>query len=630
MKYAAWFPTVRKLCIRAAFYGLLLAPAFWFAYELRFMDSADPALTKAFFDARLYQILWVVPFKLLLLYAAGQFHGLMFYFRLPDALRIISALLLAAVFLFFSGQLTSVEGHVIPRSVALIDFNLSVFTICGGRLALRLFRERVLTEISGDREGPAKEPVRVAIMGAGDAGAQLCAELLSKRGLGMRPVAFFDDDADKHGMEIHGIPVIGPAESIPLAKSRGDFAEVIMAIPSAAVRRMREVHTIVSGAGLRMRVVPSLVELASGRVQATDLRPVEIQDLLGRESVALDDTGIASLIAERVVMVTGGGGSIGSEICRQVCRRAPARLIIVEQCEVLLYRVEQELIDAGFGGLVVPIVANVTDTARIDAIFAKYKPEFVLHAAAHKHVPMMESQPGEAVKNNSLGTYTVAEAASRHGAARFTLISTDKAINPTNAMGASKRLAEILLQSLATRPGNTTRFLAVRFGNVLGSSGSVIPLFKKQIAAGGPVTVTHPDMTRYFMTIPEAVGLVLQATTLGEGGEIFVLDMGEPMKIVDLAKQLITLSGLRPGVDIEIRFSGLRPGEKLFEELKHSGEEFAGTKHPRIARFQSSPLPADKLPAFLADVRAIVDIEIRDNAKLAIRGLVPEYTPYLD
>ncbi len=616
-----------RFLLRVAFYGALLALAFWFAYELRFMDARHSGDMGPYRFARIMQLLWVVPFKLLLIYAAGQFHGLLFYFRLPDAARLAGALAVAGGFLFLSGAMTTNADNIVPRSVALIDFNLSLLAVCGGRLALRLARERLLGQHPS--KGGA-EPVSVAIMGAGDAGARLCAEFLSKPVLGIRPVAFFDDDPEKHGLEVHGIPVVGPAEAVASSRSRYGFDELIMAIPSAAVRRIRDVHTIATASGLRMRVIPSLVELASGRVRATDLRPVAIEDLLGRDPVPLDDAGIAALIANRTVLVTGGGGSIGSEICRQVCRRAPARLIIVEQCEVLLYQIEQELLDAGFGGIVTPVVADVTDAPRIDAVFAKYKPEFVLHAAAHKHVPMMEHQPGEAVKNNSLGTYTVADAASRHGAARFTLISTDKAINPTNAMGASKRLAEILLQSLSTRPGNTTRFIAVRFGNVLGSSGSVIPLFRKQIAAGGPVTVTHPDMTRYFMTIPEAVGLVLQATTLGEGGEIFVLDMGEPMKIVDLARQLITLSGLRPDVDIEIKFSGLRPGEKLFEELRHSGESFADTRHPRIFRFISTPLPFSRLPEFLERLSLVVRTEERDKAKLAIRELVPEYSPYLE
>lgn len=616
-----------RFLLRVLFYGVLLSLAFWFAYELRFMDSQHGGDMGRYRVERLTQLFWVVPFKLLLIYAVGQFHGLLFYFRLPDAVRLTGALGLAGVFLFFSGMMTGTEENIIPRSVALIDFNLSLFAVCGGRLALRLLRERLLGQ---HLPKGAPEPVRVAIMGAGDAGAQLCAEFLSKPFLNVRPVAFFDDDKEKHGLEVHGVPVVGGADGIAGARGRYGYDEIIMAIPSAAVRRIREIHAIVSEIGLGMRVVPSLVELASGKVRATDLRPVDIEDLLGRDPVTLDDTGISELIANRTVLVTGGGGSIGSEICRQVCRRSPARLIIVEQCEVLLYQIEQELLGAGYGGIVTPVVADVTDAARIDTIFSKYKPDFVLHAAAHKHVPMMENQPCEAVKNNSLGTHTVADAASRHGVARFTLISTDKAINPTNAMGASKRLAEILLQSLASRPGNTTRFIAVRFGNVLGSSGSVIPLFKKQIAGGGPVTVTHPDMTRYFMTIPEAVGLVLQATTLGEGGEIFVLDMGEPMKIVDLARQLITLSGLRPDVDIEIRFSGLRPGEKLFEELRHSGESFADTMHPRIFRFISKPLPFSELAAFLRRLDGIARIDERDKAKLAIRELVPEYSPYLE
>ncbi len=616
-----------RFSIRAGFYGALLALAFWFAYDLRLMDSIDGESAQKLRSGRLMQLLWVIPFKLLLIYAVGQFHGLLFYFRLPDAIRIVGALGVAGVFLFFSGKMTDLHENIVPRSVALIDFNLAALALCGGRLVLRLSRERLLSQEQG---GQHVEPVRVAIMGAGDAGAQLCAELISKPVLGLKPVVFFDDDARKHGMEIHGVPVVGAPDTIPSARKLHAFSEIFMAIPSVAVRRIRDMHTLATSEGLKMRVVPSLSELASGRVRAVDLRPVEIEDLLGRDPVKLDDTGIVGLIANRTVLVTGGGGSIGSEICRQVCRRAPARLIIVEQCEVLLYQIEQELLGAGFAGIVTPVVANVTDAVRIDAVMGKYKPEFVLHAAAHKHVPMMEHQPGEAVKNNSIGTYTVAEAASRHGVARFTLISTDKAINPTNAMGASKRLAEILLQSLAHSPGNTTKFIAVRFGNVLGSSGSVIPLFKKQIAAGGPVTVTHPDMTRYFMTIPEAVGLVLQATTLGEGGEIFVLDMGEPMKIVDLAKQLIILSGLSPGVDIEIKFAGLRPGEKLFEELQHAGESFTETKHQRIFRFISTPLPTDELPGFLQKVTLITRIEAREKAKLAIRDLVPEYVPYMD
>lgn len=615
-----------RYLLRVAFYGSLLAFSLWFAFELRMMDAPDEtdALLR---KTRVAYIWWVVPFKLMLLYVAGQFHGVLFYFRMPDAVRIVTALGLGSVFILFSAHWSDDPVHRIPRSIALIDLNFALLTVCGGRLALRYARERLLRDESGST---GREPVRIAIMGAGDAGAQLCAELLAKPVLGLRPVAFYDDARDKHGMEIHGIPVRGDAAALIADAKLIGFTEVALAMPSAAVRRTREIHDQVTHAGLGMRLVPSLTELASGRIQATDLRPVQIEDLLGRDSVKLDDAGIAAMIADRVVMVTGGGGSIGSEICRQVCRRSPSRLIIVEQCEVLIYQIEQELITAGFGGIVTAVVADVTDAARIESVFSKYKPAIVLHAAAHKHVPLMEQQPSEAVKNNSLGTLCVVEAASRHGAERFTLISTDKAINPTNAMGASKRLAEIGLQSYSRRPGNTTKFMAVRFGNVLGSSGSVIPLFRKQIAAGGPVTVTHPDMTRYFMTIPEAVGLVLQATTLGEGGEIFVLDMGEPMKIVDLATELITLSGLRPGIDIEIKYTGLRPGEKLFEELKHTGEEYAETKHPRIARFKCEPLPYGQLDGFVARLRDITGIVERDRAKRAMHDLVPEYSPYLD
>jgi FlaA1/EpsC-like NDP-sugar epimerase len=335
------------------------------------------------------------------------------------------------------------------------------------------------------------------------------------------------------------------------------------------------------------------------------------------------------MVGGRTVLVTGAGGSIGQEICRQVALRGPARLIMVDQCEALLYQAEQDLIALGAGAVITPLVADVTDEARMREIFAATRPSLVLHAAAHKHVPMMEPQPGEALKNNTLGTALVAALASEHQVERFVLISTDKAINPTNVMGASKRLAEMVVQSMQGRPGNVTRFVAVRFGNVLGSSGSVIPLFRKQIAAGGPVTVTHPDVKRYFMTIPEAVGLVLQSATQGEGGDILVLEMGQPMKIVDVARQLIELSGFRPDVDIEVKFVGLRPGEKLVEELQHHGEQYRTTAHARIFRFVAQGSRYEGLAGLLADVRALVPQE-KAACKQGLKRLVPEYVPYVE
>jgi FlaA1/EpsC-like NDP-sugar epimerase len=404
---------------------------------------------------------------------------------------------------------------------------------------------------------------------------------------------------------------------------------VILALPTNSAKRIREISAIASRRGLRVRVIPSMSDLAGGRVRATDLRPVSVEDLLGRQPAQLDDAAIDTLIAGRTVLVTGAGGSIGQEICRQVAARNPGRLLLLDQCEVLLYQTEQALVAAGAGALITPLVGDVTDEARLREVFTRFCPELVLHAAAHKHVPLMESQPGEALKNNVLGTALLARLASEHGVEQFVLISSDKAVNPTNVMGASKRLSELVIQGLQARPANRTRFVAVRFGNVLASSGSVIPLFRQQIAEGGPVTVTHPDVKRYFMTIPEAVGLVLQSATQGEGGDILVLEMGEPLRIVDLARQLIELSGFRPDVDIEIKIVGLRPGEKLVEELHLEGEHYRPTTHPRIRRFVGARPDHAALDRLLADVRALLPLE-RAACKQGLRALVPEYVPYVD
>jgi len=347
-------------------------------------------------------------------------------------------------------------------------------------------------------------------------------------------------------------------------------------MPSATARRVAEIVETLQRLQIKFSTVPSIYELTTGQAKVSQLRSVDIHDLLGREQVRLATDDIQHLLRERVVMVTGAGGSIGSELCRQIAGFSPRRLLLVEQSEVQLFQIEQDLIHSGCGKVIVPLVANILDQPRLDSIFQHHHPEVIFHAAAHKHVPMMETQPGEAVKNNALGTLRLAETCAKHPTDRFVLISSDKAINPTSVMGATKRLAEMCVQSLDVSQPGATRFMAVRFGNVLGSSGSVVPIFSKQIAAGGPVKVTHPEVTRYFMTIPEAVGLVLQSAAQGSGGEIFTLDMGKPVKILDLARQLIELSGFTPDQDIRIEFTGLRPGEKLFEARVgcQSGDEF--------------------------------------------------------
>ena len=614
-------------------YGSLAAGSLWFAYELRFTGAnvvgAEPAKVEAFLQTqRPAALLWVVPLKFLLLGLAGQFRGVFYYFRLHDALRMAGALATATLLMLLlpevAGSVAATAPFSLPRGVTLVDFNLSLLLFVGFRVSIRALRER----FSG-QEAPAGVIERLVVVGAGRSGEQLVAELRSRRGHGLEPVCFVDDDLAKHGLSIHGLPVAGSPEAIPQLVDKFGVTEVILALPTNSAKRIREISAIASRRGLRVRVIPSMSDLAGGRVRATDLRPVSVEDLLGRQPAQLDDAAIDTLIAGRTVLVTGAGGSIGQEICRQVAARNPGRLLLLDQCEVLLYQTEQALVAAGAGALITPLVGDVTDEARLREVFTRFCPELVLHAAAHKHVPLMESQPGEALKNNVLGTALLARLASEHGVEQFVLISSDKAVNPTNVMGASKRLSELVIQGLQARPANRTRFVAVRFGNVLASSGSVIPLFRQQIAEGGPVTVTHPDVKRYFMTIPEAVGLVLQSATQGEGGDILVLEMGEPLRIVDLARQLIELSGFRPDVDIEIKIVGLRPGEKLVEELHLEGEHYRPTTHPRIRRFVGARPDHAALDRLLADVRALLPLE-RAACKQGLRALVPEYVPYVD
>lgn len=608
----------RQIYLFAAYTSGLLA-TLWLAYELRFDFKIPPEyLTNSG---------WIftgqVVTKLLLLFAFGQFGSLLSYFGFYDlgkllAVCAISGALALGVW-FFGGVL-----YAPPRAVIVTDFLISFLFLCGFRVSLRLFREGYF-----DKNTTKSKGKRVAIIGAGDVGAALARNLLMRRGRGMKPSAFFDDARHKWGTTIHGVTVQGAPETLPDYLHRQTIDEVIIAMPSAAGRRMREIVGLLNQLRLRFEIVPSYEQLATGRVRVSQIRPVEIQDLLGRAPINLQTGRIRELVTDKVVAVTGAGGSIGSELCRQIASFAPQQLLLIERSEFLLFQIEQELIGLGLASRVVPLVADIMDPERMGAIFHRFNPAIVFHAAAHKHVPMMEQQPGEAFRNNTLGTRHLAELSITFGVERFVMISTDKAINPTNVMGATKRLAELYLQALQTSCNGTTKFMAVRFGNVLGSSGSVIPTFKKQIADGGPVTITHPDITRYFMTVNEAVGLVLQSATMGERGEIFVLDMGQPMKIVDLARQLIELSGLEPDSDIEIKFTGLRPGEKLYEELNHNTENMTPTSHAKIMRFIGVAQPLHVLRAGLEVVKEAAATGDGAQVKLAIRQLVPEYQAQL-
>jgi FlaA1/EpsC-like NDP-sugar epimerase len=602
-------------------YAAALAASLWLGYQVRF-NFAVPAETVGTF---LPVFAWVIVFKLLCLWLCRQFDAFLGYFSLQDFSRLSWVVLATSLVVFaVSSQLGS--DFAPPRGVILADFSFSLLALTAVRLAFR--QTGAHNEVP--RPGPTRQRARRAgIIGAGLVGTALAQEFATRPDLGLQAVAFFDDDRMKWGKRVHNVPVVGAPETLLNDQMDLELEEVIIAMPSAPARRVAEIARTLERLRIKFSSVPSIYELTTGQAKVSQLRSVDAKDLLGREQVRLATEDIRDLLQDRVVMVTGAGGSIGGELCRQIASYSPRLLLLVEQSEVQLFQIEQELIGSGFGKRLVPLAANVQDESRLEQIFRQYQPETVFHAAAHKHVPLMELQPGEAFKNNALGTLRVAEMCLRHRTGRFVLISSDKAINPTSVMGATKRLAEMCVQSLYARNPSATHFMAVRFGNVLGSSGSVVPIFSKQIAAGGPVKVTHPDMMRYFMTIPEAVGLVLQSAALGSGGEIFMLDMGKPVRIVDLARQLIELSGFVPGQDIRIEFTGLRPGEKLFEELNYGSEKISATRHPKITRLVCQPPPFEQVLAFLLNLAPQVDHLGPDEVKRRLQRAVPEYRPQL-
>jgi FlaA1/EpsC-like NDP-sugar epimerase len=598
-----------------------LIGSLWLGYQLRF-DFSVPAEAQHTFPLI---FLWVVAVKVFCLWRFRRFEVLLGHFSIPESSSLFWALLVPSVFIYgVSTQLGS--DYAPPRSVVLTDFGFSVIGLTAIRLA---FRPEKRARPVGQSGRPHKRARRAGIIGAGLVGSALAREFEHRKDLGLQAVAFFDDDRLKWGKRILDVPIVGAPEALLNGAGDLELEEIIVAMPSASATRVAEIADLLRKLQIKFSTVPSIYELTTGQAQVGQLRPVELKDLLGREQIQLGSEEIQRTLRKSVVMVTGAGGSIGSELCRQIAAYSPSRLLLVEQSEVQLFQIEQELIEGGFGNLIVPLVADVLDRPRIERVFEEFSPKVIFHAAAHKHVPMMELQPGEAIKNNAFGTMQLAELAQSYNVERFILISSDKAINPTNVMGATKRLGEMCVQSLyASRPQGT-RFMAVRFGNVLGSSGSVVPLFNKQIAAGGPVKVTHPEVTRYFMTIPEAVGLVLQSAAQGQGGEIFLLDMGKPVRILDLARQLIQLSGRVPDQDIRIEFTGLRPGEKLFEELCYEGENVTATAHPKIHRLLCEAAPIKRVRHILNDLIWQADLLEPDQLKQLLKWAVPEYQPQL-
>ncbi|KAA3652447.1 MAG: polysaccharide biosynthesis protein [Proteobacteria bacterium] len=547
---------------------------------------------------------------------AGLYRGMWVFASLPDLKRVLKAVGVSSVALL---ALLAADRTLpgIPRSMMILYPLLLITIMGGGRATWRMWKEH---RLYGDLRAAGKP---VVVVGAGTGGAMLVREL--ERSPDWRVVALVDDSPAKRGLELYGCPVAGSVDELPQVLADFKAQHVILAMPSAAGEALRRAADLAVRAGAHTFTVPGLEDLMSGKVAINAMRPVEIEDLLGRESVSIDTDHVQAMIAGKTVLVTGAGGSIGSELCRQLARFSPARLVLLEASEFVLYTIEQWFANHQPDVAIVPLAGDVKDAQRLDEIFAQWQPALVFHAAAYKHVPLMEvGNAWQAVRNNVLGTLQVAQCAQRHGAERFVLVSTDKAVNPTNVMGATKRLAEMVCEALHSQ-GGRTQFEMVRFGNVLGSTGSVIPKFQEQIARGGPVTVTHPEITRYFMSIPEAAQLVLQAASMGRGGEIFVLDMGDPVRIVDLARNMIRLSGYAED-DIRIEFTGLRPGEKLYEELLADAEETRETPHPKLRIARSRPVPADFLMVlghWLASAGPVADDAVRQG----LLRWVPEYVP---
>jgi FlaA1/EpsC-like NDP-sugar epimerase len=516
---------------------------------------------------------------------------------------------------FFSDYFAS-----FPKSVLLLDFLGTVFLVSTVRLGFRLYREEL-------RPVSAENLRRVLLVGAGDAAEAIIREIHRMSVERYRVVGMVDDDPARRKLQIHGISVLGRTEDIREVCEENDVEEIIIAIPSASRKELQKVIDLCSGTKLKFQSLPGVADLIDGRVTVSQIRPVDINDLLGREVVKLDDDAIGKFLTGRRILITGAGGSIGSEMCRQVCLFRPMELILIEQAETPLFDIDNEL-KAAFPDIKISArICDIYDRGRVMELWAEHAPQVVIHAAAHKHVPLMEHNPCEAIKNNVMGSKNVADASNTHGTDEFVMISTDKAVNPSSVMGASKRIAEIYTQALNGQEGCRTQYKAVRFGNVLGSNGSVIPTFRKQIKAGGPVCVTHPEMTRYFMTIPEAARLVLQAAATGAGGQIFLLDMGESVKIVDLARQMITLSGFRPGDDIEIKFIGVRPGEKLFEELRTDTEDIEPTVHPKVNVWKSRQSQWSWVQQAIEKLSALENCPDRQPVVDALCELIPEYEP---
>ena len=603
---------VIHLLLDACFVALAWYLAFALRFDFRIPDRYDNLIAKTIF--------LVVALKIGVFVLSGFYNHWWRYVSTRDMWSAARGVVLASLLVFIVIYLVEpVENVRLPRSVFFTDTLLLLALVTGARLLARTLMER---------PGPASlvaHGKEALVVGAGDAGQLVLKEMLKNRTLGYTPIGVVDDDPRKKNLRLHGVRVLGTTSDLPhlLRDNRPD--EVIIAIPSAAGAARQQVVTACRDAGVPVKTLPAVHELLSGDISlARQLREVQVEDVLGREAVDLDLASIASYLTGETVLVTGAGGSIGSELCRQISALGAERIILVDHAENTLVEIERELAHERRYEATVTILSDVKDRVKMRRLFERFRPGVVFHAAAYKHVPLMESNPLESVRNNIFATAVVAEVASELRAKRFVLVSTDKAVNARNVLGQTKAICEWIIEAAAAREQNGTHFISVRFGNVLGSSGSVIPLFRRQIARGGPVTVTHPDMTRYFMTIPEAVQLIIQAGAIGESGDIYVLDMGTPVRIIDLAHDMIRLSGKEPERDIAIEFIGVRPGEKLHEELWGDGEDAVPTSHPKILRCASRPVDPLWLDEELAELERLVEagetIEIVNRLGTMVRA----------
>jgi FlaA1/EpsC-like NDP-sugar epimerase len=640
-------PVLRHLYIGAV-HVLLFVGAFWLAYGLRYEFRIPPApgtpiadlippdavgqswttpqflgvpasVWHGFYSLLLFIVLVkVIVFGYFRLYAGWwQYVSVQDLVETFKASHISTGIILGIVYLCKALNLYGAIQYrlMVPDTVFIIDWAATIALVGGLRFFVRIIRE-------GSRPVSPAGLTRVLIVGAGDVGEGVLRELYRLPVERYHVVAFVDDDLRKRGIRIHGVPVLGGVADLASVAQDQKVEEVVIALAQPTRDDLRRIIEVCKGQRLTFRIVPGVAELL------TRLREVDINDLLGREPITLDIEGIGHFLAGKTVLVTGAGGSIGAELCRQIAGFKPASLVLLEQAENNLFYIDRELRQTRPELQVVPVIADIGDRVRLENVFRRYRPAVIFHAAAHKHVPMMEINPGEAIKNNVFGTKNVADMACRYRCGAFVLISTDKAVNPTSIMGCTKRIAGMYCQCLARQPGSAgTKFVVVRFGNVLDSTGSVVPIFREQIARGGPVTVTHPEMRRYFMTIPEATQLVIQAGVMGRSGEIMLLDMGAPVKIVDLARDMITLSGFRPDIDIKIEFQGLRPGEKLFEELRTSAEDILPTPHKKIFVWQSRYCCLEDMQAALKRLAAVTDGASFAEVYKVLKSIVPEYQP---